>query len=1079
MKPLARGHLLCVLGAGVLLFASACRDESKNIPVDSMPGIETSTGDLVEANVDFPDTLVETTTQKSITLTNRSSIDARILNARLGQSGPFSTNLSLPLILPRGETRVVEILFAPLIAGEQSDTLYLDTDSEKHPELKLGLAGRAIDGKCSIVLPDEKEDVIDFGSSATKTTFVKRFTIHNGSSLPWEVRLGALELGSGAFSLHDASQAEPFTVPAGDSVDVGVAFNPPSYENYQAFLPIMGPSWCNLSEISLVGKGVEYNLIFEQKVEFSYVNPGDTAVREFTLQNIGATPITISFEALQLVRPASTKIANYQPFWIASANGVELGAGETGLGLPLVVPADRSIVTYRLAFRPGHNPNHEVGEPDFLGITGIHEAALRLKTDDAKIASADIALHGVGGGPDIKTTPSAELNFNAVAIGSSLTKTLIISNVGTNVAGTNLDNLRFRDCVEKDCTAEKEKRPEIRLADGSPSPDFKLVAWPPEESGYTDSVGLEANKSLLLEVKFEPPGEASALGRKEAELHIYSNDPDESDYVLKLVGEAIQLDACDIAVSPAKVDFGFMEPTRTSPIHYFDIKNRASTRCLIYSIDFDEKTKALGVFKLVNGAEENFFIEGNETHKVALRFAPTAEKRFEGKTIIKLHRPRGPEEAVMQVGQGGKSCLAFTPQSIDFQTVKLGCIARARNVTLVNQCTGKSVVLKRIALLDSLDDHFRIVSQPPPNKMLSGGEQANISLVYQPAEIGDETTTVELQVVEDGGEPMSLFLPVGGKGRLDAQQTDRMQQDAQQQLDLLFVVDNSCSMTDYQQKLATNFQLFIAYAATQDIEYNIAAVSTDPGAGNGGSSGVIEGAFWPMSGKPTERIVKKSMPADQQKRLFAAMVSMGTGGSGTEWLIDPAVQALSAEMTREGAHNAGFLRDSASLNVVTISDTYDHAPHKLSQYEIFFQRLKPQGRFHYHGIIPVFFPGACAYDGGPDVGKDIRVKKIIADFHGEMGDICTQDWSETLSKLFKTVLAPRDAFELTAYPDLTKSIKVKVAGVELAETDGSEPVWRYDSTRSECGAIVFETARIPMPGAIVEITYDTACGSKI
>ncbi len=925
----------------------------------------------------------------------------------------------------------------------------------------------SLEGTCVIMLPDEQPERLDFGNSAISFRTIKTFAISNTSTRSWKVGLGAIEFGASAFSLHDFSQAELFTIPAGESVEVGVVFNPPSYGSYQAFLPLEQPTWCNLGQIILTGTGVERTLLFEQQLDFSFVEPGSTAFRELSFQNIGNHPVTISFDSLSLTEPLSTTIGVYSPFWIGEIDGVALSEDETGFNQQRVVPAYGSSVTYRLAFRPGHDPGHVSGDPDFRAVAGPHQALLRISTDDARLATAEIALSGSGGGPKLATAPAAELHFGDVARGSSFTKTITVSNVGTNVEGTVLDNLRFRLCIHGDCSQAKSVAPEIKLADGSPSPDFKLVTWPPTGSGYKDATGLDAGKSLQLELRFEPTSEASELGKREAELHLYSTDPDKSDYVIRLMGNVTESPPCDVSVSSIRLDFGIVEPTRTSPLHRFVIKNRASTRCLIYSLELDQNTRTEAAFVLANGAKEHLSIEGHETLEVPLRFAPRLHRRYEGAVKLKLHRPHAPEEALLLAGEGGVACLALSPQSVEFGNVEQGFSARARTVTLANQCDLKYVTIHKASLLNPLGSPFRIIQAPPSYTMLASGEKTTLSLGFQPAGLGHEASSIELLIAEDFEEPKALFIPLSGRGSVDARQTERMIQDHNPMVDLLFVIDSSGSMSAYLQKVSTHFNLLSNIAIGQGIDYHIAAVTIDPGAGNGGSSGVVEGAFWPLRDKPEERVVRSSMPHEEQRRLFGSMTTMNASFSGTEWLIHPAVAALSPEMIGEGGHNAGFLRDGATLNVVTISDARDQATHELVEYQTFFQRLKPRGRFFYHGIIPVYSPGTCTYDGGPASADSPRVKTMIADTGGFLGDICTSDWTETLTNLYRAIFKSRYTFTLSTYPNLANGITVKVAGTIVSH-------WTYDPSRGDCGAIVFDEAHIPPLGAIVEIVYETA-----
>ncbi len=58
-------------------------------------------------------------------------------------------------------------------------------------------------------------------------------------------------------------------------------------------------------------------------------------------------------------------------------------------------------------------------------------------------------------------------------------------------------------------------------------------------------------------------------------------------------------------------------------------------------------------------------------------------------------------------------------------------------------------------------------------------------------------------------------------------QTDYFEQNARNTVDIVLVVDNSCSMVEEQEKLAQNFQSFIQHFETSESDYKIAVITTD------------------------------------------------------------------------------------------------------------------------------------------------------------------------------------------------------------------------------------------------------------
>jgi len=168
--------------------------------------------------------------------------------------------------------------------------------------------------------------------------------------------------------------------------------------------------------------------------------------------------------------------------------------------------------------------------------------------------------------------------------------------------------------------------------------------------------------------------------------------------------------------------------------------------------------------------------------------------------------------------------------------------------------------------------------------------------------------------------------------------------------DVLFLVDDSGSMSDKQQNLADNFQGFIerlAGSATRNL-YQIAVTTTSVDRYDFGrfpdvyiSSVVCPAA--PLEGQPYPKgaIVSASGPADPAQRLLSATqgprilragsstlvqdfrenVYVGVCGSGREQGLEAARRALSEPLV--SGVNAGFLRRGARLVLVIVSDADD------------------------------------------------------------------------------------------------------------------------------------------------------------
>ncbi|MCE9577336.1 MAG: hypothetical protein K8W52_29575 [Deltaproteobacteria bacterium] len=153
-------------------------------------------------------------------------------------------------------------------------------------------------------------------------------------------------------------------------------------------------------------------------------------------------------------------------------------------------------------------------------------------------------------------------------------------------------------------------------------------------------------------------------------------------------------------------------------------------------------------------------------------------------------------------------------------------------------------------------------------------------------------------------------------------------------VDILFVVDNSGSMKEEQTSLAANFPRFIQKLATLPNglpSVHIGVVSTDVGTGNNdicngvgddgqlqtNGCGGISGAY--LSDVATAGGGRDRNYSGDLAQQFACTAQLGTSGCGAEQPLES--MRLALDPTRN--KNPGFIRDNAYLAVVIISDEDD------------------------------------------------------------------------------------------------------------------------------------------------------------
>lgn len=293
--------------------------------------------------------------------------------------------------------------------------------------------------------------------------------------------------------------------------------------------------------------------------------------------------------------------------------------------------------------------------------------------------------------------------------------------------------------------------------------------------------------------------------------------------------------------------------------------------------------------------------------------------------------------------------------------------------------------------------------------------------------------------------------------------TDTWQQAPNNEVDILFVVDDSCSMAEEQDTLARGFETFVGQMEDSGTDFHIGVISTsfeydDP------QRGVLRGAPPFLTA------------ADDYVSAFQARAQMGTDGSDKEKGLEAATWALSPAMTT-GA-NRGFLRPKAHLLVVVVSDEEDCSDEgrlegqpaescytereklvPVSEYVVALQALKPRRELVQVGAIIGVEGAACqAYPSQ-------RYLQAATLTGGLVGDICSPDWSGMLTDLGLNASGVRDRFQLS-YGAVEDSIVVTVDGEEVVE----DPIlgWQYDAGT---WFIHFAPSAIPPRGSEIAATY--------
>lgn len=299
-------------------------------------------------------------------------------------------------------------------------------------------------------------------------------------------------------------------------------------------------------------------------------------------------------------------------------------------------------------------------------------------------------------------------------------------------------------------------------------------------------------------------------------------------------------------------------------------------------------------------------------------------------------------------------------------------------------------------------------------------------------------------------------------------QTDVFFQNPPDEIDILFVIDDSNSMQEEQRALIEGFATFIQEIVDANSGFHLGVTTTSADLSD------------PQSGR-----LRGDPPyvdaGDDYVREFAVRAFVGTRGSDKEKGLEAAALALSPEML--AGPNAGFLRDHANLLVVVVSDEedcsdggaldgfdasvcysedqlltpVDHLTDRFVQ-----AKRGDREKVRFGAIVTPALPDPACDTGTAGIRYG-RAQQLLG---GTIGNICSTEWTDMLYDLGLTATGVESEFFLT-YGAKPESIVVTVDGEEWPE----DPVdgWTYASGTT---TIKFHGEGVPPRGAEIVVEYE-------
>lgn len=360
--------------------------------------------------------------------------------------------------------------------------------------------------------------------------------------------------------------------------------------------------------------------------------------------------------------------------------------------------------------------------------------------------------------------------------------------------------------------------------------------------------------------------------------------------------------------------------------------------------------------------------------------------------------------------------------------------------------------------------------------------------------------------VTDQSAPV-IAIPLKGEGTYETQHTDEFIQIKGDEVDILFVIDDSGSMCEEQDRLASSFGEFIAQASVWDNDYHIGVISVNV------VDEAIIGRLNRGSTSVTPRFITKSGNAQSQ---FANLVNLGCDGNSDaqEAGLQAAQTGLAAPLTTDteitcsrttdctadanicadpsncpytcidgtcGGFNKGFMREDAQLEIIILSDEEDQSSAAISFYVDFLTNIKGWanvGRMHVNSIVgvkgvPAGTGSECTATDGGTAAHGYRYIQASEDTGGKYGSICESNFEPIMSDIADITFNPKLQFFLSRLAD-PATVKVSVDKQGDGQFVPCNDGWEFDAPSN---SVIFdaEGGCVPQPQDHIKVSYKMLC----
>ncbi len=676
------------LGAKTASFEIASDDPDEGTVVLGLSGngVSAPTPDITVSPTshDYGNVIVGLSGSQTFTVTNDGQADLQVSNTTLvgTDSGEFNIDSGGgSFTLPPGESRNIEVSFAPTSTGGKSATLRIESDDADEGTVDAALSGtgeEAPSGGGNIVFEEQATGGTSDGSSVSTSSGLTAVAGHlylaaitskpntevtavSGLGLSWQ------EVDSQCAGRDQTGVRVWMAIgaPSGSGMVTATLAGSPSNT------AIVVARYSGVTPSGAVGAVISGN---SNGVDGSCSGGTDSDAYSFNLTTTGSGSVV--FGAIAMRHKSHTPGAGY-----TELQEFTQGSGGSAAGVALVERSVSSVGT--------------------IGFDGTTSGSV-----DWAVIAIELKGEPLGDVADITVTPASH-NYGDVVVNGSASQRFEVKNDGAadlNVSGTSLS--------------------------GADAGGFSI------DSGG-GSFTLIPGESRNIDVSFNP----TVIASHSAVLRIGSDDPDEGTFDVALSGTGVAEPAPEIAVTPTSHDYGDVV-VNESASQTFQVENTGSADLTVSATSLTGTDAA--EFSIDSGGG-GFVLMPGQMRDIGISFNPTSLGAKTASFEIASDDPDEGTVVLGLSGNGVSAPtpdITVSPTSHDYGNVIVG-LSGSQTFTVTNDGQA-DLQVSNTTLVGTDSGEFNIDSGGG-SFTLPPGESRNIEVSFAPTSTGGKSATLRIE----------------------------------------------------------------------------------------------------------------------------------------------------------------------------------------------------------------------------------------------------------------------------------------------------------------------------------------------